>query len=228
MATASQLFGSLKDLANQGAPPGMVQDLVRLTVQRVMRDKILLGLVIIGLFGIFVGGFSGGKEDRPVRAVESQPANAPAEKAAANPQISYAAGAPLESALATDFVKWWITGAMDYSSQTSGKSHESAFHWMTPEAQAIFQATFWPADLAAGIAQGQIVGAFQPIAVQAEAINPDGSVVVGFSGTLVLQATGRPTTQQIFADILVRKEQSGLRVAGLYNRSSPPVSTSVY
>ena len=42
-----------------------------------MRDKILLGLVIVGLFGIFVGGFSG-HEDRPaVKAVESHEAPPP-------------------------------------------------------------------------------------------------------------------------------------------------------
>ena len=228
MATASQLFGSLRDLANQGPPPAMIQDLTRLTVQRVMRDKILLGLVIVGVFGIFVGGFSG-HEDRPVKATETPQAVQPAaERASAGTSPSYGATDPLDASLASEFVKWWIGGAMDYSAGTAAKSHESAFRWMTPEAQSIFQATFWPSDLATGIAQGQIVGAFQPVCVQAEAINPDGSVVVGVSGTLVLQATGRPTTQQIFADILVRKEQAGLRVAGLYNRSGPPVSSTVY
>jgi hypothetical protein len=228
MATAAQLFGSIRDLASQGSPPGMIQDLTRLTVQRVMRDKILLGLVIIGLFGIFVGGFSGGHEDRPaVKAVETQVAR-PIEKTAAGTGSSYALNDPLDAGLAQDFVKWWISGAMDYSAGTSAKSHASAFHWMTPEAQSIFEATFWPADLAAGIAQGQIVGAFQPVTIQAEAVNPDGSVVVGISGTLILQATGRPTSQQIAADILVRKEPSGLRISGLYNRSAPPVSSTVY
>jgi hypothetical protein len=207
----------------------MIQDLTRLTVQRVMRDKILLGLVIVGLFGIFVGGFSG-REDRPaVKAVETPQAAQPAvERASAGTSSPYGAADPLDASLASEFVKWWIASAMDYSAGSSAKSHESAFRWMTPEAQSIFQATFWPSDLAAGIAQGQIVGAFQPVSVQAEAINPDGSVVVAISGTLVLQATGRPTTQQIFADILVRKEQTGLRVAGLYNRSAPPVSNTVY
>ncbi|PWU03668.1 MAG: hypothetical protein C5B53_00195 [Candidatus Melainabacteria bacterium] len=230
MANASQLLGSLRDLANQGPPPGMIKDLTRLTVERVMRDKILLGLVIVGLFGIFVGGFSGREERPAVKAVESHEAAQPtaAKTSVVAPTSSYAAGDPLDATLATDFVKWWVSGAMDYSANGSAKSHATAFHWMTPEAQSIFEANFWPNDLAAGIAQGQIVGAFQPVGVQAEAINPDGSVVVGLSGTLVLQSTGRPTTQQIFADILVRKEPSGLRVAGLYNRSGPPVSSTVY
>jgi hypothetical protein len=208
----------------------MIKDLTRLTVERVMRDKILLGLVIVGLFGIFVGGFSG-REDRPaVKATESHENVQPtvAKTSVSTPTASYAAGESLEPSLAADFVKWWVSGAMDYSANGSAKSHASAFHWMTPEAQSIFEANFWPSDLAAGIAQGQIVGAFQPVAIQAEAINPDGSVVVGVSGTLVLQSTGRPITQQIFADILVRKEQSGLRVSGLYNRSGPPVSSTVY
>jgi hypothetical protein len=195
-----------------------------------MRDKILLSLVIIGIFGIFVGGFAPGRDERPaVKTLESPSNPSQSEKGASSAQSpSYAATEGLDASLATDFVKWWAMGAMDYSAATGTKSHVAAFHWMTPEAQSSFETTFWPADLANGIAQGQIVGAFQPIAIQAEAINPDGTVVVGVSGTLVLQATGRPTTQQIMADVLVRKEQSGLRVAGLYNRSAPPVNSSAF
>jgi len=220
MSTASQLFGSLKDLARQGSPPGMTQDLIRLTVERILKNKILLGLVIVGILGIFVGGFSPSHDERSAgQRIESASVTSQKEKLSSASSSSYSMNEPLDAAFATDFVKWWIGQAMDYSTATAKASHATAFRWMTPEAQASFQAIFWPSDLANAIAQGQIVAAFQPVTVQPEAINPDGSIVVGVLGTLIMQTSTQPTTQQIIADLLVVKDQSGLRIAGLYNRS---------
>jgi hypothetical protein len=102
---------------------------------------------------------------------------------------------------------------------------------MTSEAKQTFQANYWTPEIAQGVMSGQVVAAFQPVSVQAEAINPDGSVVVGASGTLVIQAAGTPMTQQVVADFLVRKDQGGLRIAGLYNRqvaSAPPAISSSF
>jgi hypothetical protein len=229
MSAATQLLGHIKDFASQGSDRRMLQDLIRLTVERIMRDKILLGLVIIGLFGIFVGGFSPGREEHPApRAVDSQAPSAAPEKAAPQTQSAYTAVGALEPGLACDFARWWINGALDYSRSSAAQSHTIAFRWMTPDARRSLENSLWTPALASGIAQGTIIGAFQPISVQAEALNPDGSVVVGISGTLVLQSTGRPITQAIAADVLVRKEPSGLRVAGLYNRSAPPVTNASY
>jgi hypothetical protein len=49
-------------------------------------------------------------------------------------------------------------------------------------------------------------------------------VVVGVSGSLVLQAGGQPTTQQLDAQFLVKKDQDGLRVAGMYSKATSMAS----
>lgn len=134
----------------------------------------------------------------------------------------------LAPALAVDFVKWWMKAAMDYSPQSAAQSHEAASNWMSPEAYRAFTETFWTADLADQISSGATTGAFQPISVQAEAVNPDHTVVVGLTGTLVLHAAnGRPNSNQIQMDILVRKGDTGLRITGINNRLTT-VSPSVY
>jgi hypothetical protein len=130
----------------------------------------------------------------------------------------------LQPELAKQFVTWWISKSMDYQTATAGSSHGEAFSWMTPQATQAFQQTFWTRDIAGGIAQGRVVAAFQPITVQAEAINPDGSVVVGVSGSLLVQEATSPTpaATQVVCDFLVKREKEGLRIAGLYNRTGGP------
>jgi hypothetical protein len=229
MSARAQLFGSIKDFANQSSPPGMLEDLFRMTIQKIISDKILLGLVIIAFCGIFVGSFSSKKDERPaVKAIETLPVVPQLAKDKSAVPSGYSNNAALEPALATDFAKWWVSGAFDYSNISAAKSHSIALTWMTPTAQKSLTDTFWTPQLANAIAQRSIVGGFQPSTIQAEAINPDGTVVVGLSGTLVMQSGGRPVSQPILLDILVRKEPSGLRIAGLYNRSTPPLTSSAY
>jgi hypothetical protein len=208
----------------------MLQDLVRLTVTRVLHDKILLGLLIVGILSIFVGGFNA-KEDNPdsVKRVQAQMKAETGQTASANPTASSAAPVQaLEPGLATDFVKWWMTGAMDYATQSALQNHTAAFRWMTPQASEAFQASLWTPEVADGVAHGRIVAAFQPVSVQAAAVNPDGSVVVVLNGTLVTQGNGRPFTQQIQMDLLVKKETEGLRICGIYNRVANLNSNSTY
>jgi hypothetical protein len=76
------------------------------------------------------------------------------------------------------------------------------------------------------VVTGQVVAAFQPVSVQAEAINPDGSIVVGANGTLVVQANGNPMTQQLSTDFLVRRDKDGLRIIGLYNKQLATASAT--
>ena len=90
---------------------------------------------------------------------------------------------------------------------------------MSPEAVQTFRAAFWNEGVAQGTAGGTLVAAFQPVAVEAEAINPDGSIVITVKGTLVMQYAGQPSTQPIQTDFLVKKESDGLRIAGVFNRA---------
>lgn len=222
----------------------MFQDIIRATVQRIFSDKILLGLLIVCLLGFFVGGFSGHKDEPPVPVKGIERAASPQTNSSTNSasqnQTPSQENSPvssggstyhteqLEPALAVDFVKWWMKAAMDYSKTSARQSHEAASNWMSPEAYKAFREAFWTEDLADQITSGVTVAAFQPIAVQAEAINPDHSVVVGLTGTLIMHNTHeRPVSNQIQIDLLVRKGDTGLRIAGINNRVTTP-SASTY
>jgi hypothetical protein len=206
----------------------MLQDLVRMTVQRVMHDKILLGLLIVGILSIFVGGFNSKDEPDASKRVQAQKGEEPSMASSKAATQSSQAPQPLEPGLASDFVKWWMTGAMDYAGNSALQNHTAAFRWMTPQAAEAFQSSLWTPEVADGVTHGRIVAAFQPVSVQAAAVNPDGTVVVVMNGTLVTQGNGRPFTQQIQMDLLVKKESDGLRISGIYNRVANLPSNSTY
>lgn len=198
-----------------------------------------MGLVIIGFVAIFMTGVSESGESKSKNTEEKLPPGAmmPAEQQAQAQQAQQPGAQPpapqpqsqaqakppapvLEPNTASDFVKWWIGGAMDFQATTAKKNHEQALMWMTPEAQDTFKQAFWNDAMADGISTGRLVAAFQPVSIGAQAINPDGSVVVSMKGSLVLQVSGQPAdTRQVVTDFLVRKEEQGLRIAAICNRS---------
>lgn len=238
----------LRELSKERPTPAMIQEIIRAIISRVMQDKILMGLVILGVLAVFVVP-NVGNDEKPAGhgadGAHGTNAGAPAETAQAvghgqgAPTAATGAGAPgaaaapnpnhVDPKLAEEFVKFWMGGAMDYNTATAANSHKEAAKWMTPEAEQAFQSNFWSPDIANGIASGQLRAAFQPISVQPQALNPDGSIVVALTGTLVLQqSTVRPVTHQIVMDLLVRKETDSLRIAGLYNRSYVMQTNSPY
>ncbi len=212
----------------------MIQDIIRALIQRIFRDKILMGLVVIGVIAVFMTGMDSGHEpplegDRAQAQEEAeQPPPPGAPEAAAKPPEAQKQA--VEPTVACDFVKWWLGGAMDYHAGTANKNHDEAFKWMSPDAAETFKSSFWNEGIAQGIAQGTLVAAFQPVTVEAEAINPDGTVVITVKGTLVMQYAGQPSTQPLQTDFLVRKEPEGLRIAGVFNRaiSQAPAAQSHY
>lgn len=208
MSASNDISSRLKEFASRVSHSSTSIDLIQPALKRILYDKLLLGLVIVGLLGIFVGGFA--VKDQSLSSVK--PLDSKAESSASQTAQHHAR--PINQTLAVDFVKFWMGNAMNYAASTAVKSHVEAEQWMTPEALQAFQAFLWTPSIAQGIATGQIVGAFQPIAVQAEAINPDGSIVVGITGTLILQYQGRPSTKQLQTDVLVANDpdNSGLRV----------------
>lgn len=213
----------------------MFYEIVRALVQKIFQDKILFALVIIGFLAIFVGGFGGGSSERvkpsnrqaatgvPERQAEGKDDNNPEAQAPAQKPTPPAV-TKLEPRLAKDFVRWWLSSAMDYNMQSAVANHQSALAWMTPEASAAFQSAFWTPDIASAVASGSLTGGFTPTTVEAVASNPDGTVVVTVTGHLMLHKS----VQQVAADFLIRKEPGGLRIAGMYNRSIARPGSSVY
>ncbi len=207
------------------SPPGAPNAPVSLAPndmkQRLLKNKPLLALGIVLLLLFTVGQFI----EAPSHTRREREENDGAQQAQQAQQQAMAPTAMpanpngLSPALATEFVGWWITKAMDYSAATAGKSHAEAFGWMTQQSSSYFQQVFWTPQIAQGITQGRITAAFQPSSVQAEAINPDGSIVVGVTGSLIVQDSATPVSQQIVTDFLIKKEKGNLRVCGMYNRT---------
>lgn len=197
-------------------------------VGRFKRDKVVIAMLLAGGLILGVGTFLTQDDPkkpaqapvpavRPMAAVPNQPVAVPAA-----PQP-----APLQPKLATDFVAWWLQSAMDYRAASAKASHLKAFEWMTPDASRTFQYNYWTPEIEAGITTGQVSAAFQPVSVQAQAINPDGSIVVSAMGTLMVQqANGTPMSQQFMTDFLVKRDAGSLRIAGLYNRQVATASAT--
>lgn len=217
----------------------MFYEIIRALIQKIFQDKILFALVIIGLLAIFVGGFGGGAGDRVVPSARQQkegmkessgpqdqdPASQADTRTKPNPSQPATPATPaLTPVLAKDFISWWIGLAMDYNANTAASNHQAAFNWMTPEASQAFQSAFWTSEISNAIVAGSLHGTFTPTAITPVASNPDGSIVVQVQGHLVLHRS----MQQVNADFLVRRESSGLRVAGMYNRSLSRPGSSVY
>lgn len=227
----------------------MLYEIARSIVQRIFQDKILAGLVIVGILAIFVGGFGGGNSgdriatgprDQRVRqsggngSSEAMPperqAQPPQAQKAEKPKAPAKPAPPakLEPSLATQFIGWWIAKGMDFNPQSAVANRQEAANWVVPEVQPNYQAAFWPPEIAESILSGRVRGQFTPTSVQAIASNPDGSIVVNVTGQLCLQQGPRPVIQHLSTDYLVKRDSSGLRIAGLFNRATAVPSSSVY
>jgi hypothetical protein len=190
----------------------MSQTIVQSIVKRILTDKIFASLIIAGVLVIIFVAFA--------TDVPSDKAKPDAQQAAQREQSPQAqtAAAQLNPQLAIDFVRWWLTKSMDYNVQTARDSHNEAAKWMTQTAGTSFQAGYWNQQIQQGVLSGQVSAAFQPMSIFAEAVNPDGSIVVGITGTLLLQQGGPPMSQQVAMDFLVVRDANGLRIGGVYNR----------
>ncbi|RTL45941.1 MAG: hypothetical protein EKK48_00960 [Candidatus Melainabacteria bacterium] len=219
-------------------PQSGPQNMVNLVIQRLLRDKILLGLIIVGVLTIFVGvAFTGDDPKDPNKATPL--ATAGPQGAGQGLQAPGAVGTPtaatpaqpagLTPELATKFVTWWLSKSMDYSMATGKASHQEAFGWMTPQTVQAFQTGYWTPEIENAVVTGKVTAAFQPVSVQAQFINPDGSIVVAMTGALVMQQAGTQTaTQQLSADFLVKQETEGLRIVGINIHPAPPTTAAPY
>jgi hypothetical protein len=144
-----------------------------------------------------------------------------------NPQALATAqnNAPSSAKIASDFIHWWLTKAMDYQMNSLEASQKEAMGYIKPVPAKAFANLFWNDALKANIQSGTAACSFQPTSVKSVAINPDGSIVVEASGTLVLQQTGTPpTTQYLVLDFQVKQETDGWRIVGFFHKATLPAS----
>ena len=177
----------------------------------------------------------------PLKGIEKQ-AKSQDQKSASNGQNSEQSQAAAQSQVpnqtaadilnpgeAEDFVKWWVTGAMDFNAETAIKNRKKAMAWMTDEAASIFEQSFWTDELKNGVTQGTIVASFQPVSVHATAVNPDGSVVVHVKGSVAMQVHGQqPSTEHLLTDYLVVKKAKGLRIAAVDSKTYVQANNTHY
>lgn len=199
----------------------MAYELAQAAVQKIFQDKIIMGLVIIAILGIFVGGFSSDRKDN-----KASTATGPAPATGSGQAID--AANMVDPKLAASFTTWWLTRAMDYDRASTEQSHSEAAAWLNPDATTPYQSIFWSPDLAARVTSGSATARFTMQTAQPIAINPDGSVVVTVAGTMMLETGGPPTPQPFTCDFLVRKEADGLRIASIYNRGVAGPYASIF
>lgn len=227
----------------------MLVDIIRAILEKVLRDKLILGLIIIGILGIFVTGANKDPgKDRLVSNQEEEAASgqksiqgqgqAPGQgQALAGPgeqrpggqkQPGQGAQTPAPAAetpqqtasIACEFIKWWLTKAMDYQQTTAVAAHKEALSWMKPPATQAFVQLFWSDELAAQVESGARTGSFQTSMVSPLAVNPDGSIPIRAIGVLVLQDTGYPPkSQPLELNFLVKKEAQGYRIVNFYSQA---------
>lgn len=223
----------------------MLVDIIRAILERVLRDKLILGLIIIGILGIFVTGAN--KDPGKDRLVSNQEEEAAGSGQKPGQQKGQAAagrgtgqgqrpggqqqagqGAPPPPAespqqtanIACEFIKWWLTRAMDYQQTTAVAAHKEALSWMKPPATEAFVQLFWSDELAAQVESGARTGSFQTSMVSPLAVNPDGSIPIRAIGVLVLQDTGYPPkSQPLELNFLVKKEAQGYRIVNFYSQA---------
>ncbi|MEZ4488564.1 MAG: hypothetical protein R3F51_13320 [Cyanobacteriota/Melainabacteria group bacterium] len=219
----------------------MISDIVRAIIQRIFRDKILIGLVIIGFLAIFMTGTQSSKEP----PISGNSRNKEADKQVqgrlrgqfalegikggrkkvrllqANNLDRAAIPGGLKPGDAEEFVKQMVDrrshGLPDPDSR---RNRQKAMEWMTPEAAEIFKNSFWNSDIKNGITSGSIVAAFHPVSVSATALNPDTSVFVRneLSGN-TRAGEAYPNTEHLLTDYLVVKESEGFRIAGVHSKT---------
>ena len=196
--------------------------------ERIKQHKALFAILIVGTLALFVGGMCWNDEPSTSKKTEEKAAAPPQQASSSQPQAAPPAQT-LDGPLASQFVRWWISEAMDYSPNSAKPNHADALRWMDPQAAQGFQSCFWTPTIEQQVLSGQVSAAFQAVSVQAQAINPDGTIVVGVTGSLVMQsANAAPVTEQIVTDFLVKQEPQGLRISGLYNHSTLSSAASTY
>lgn len=110
--------------------------------------------------------------------------------------------------LATDFVKWWLPRALDYSPSTSMTSHESMSRWMDEAVASSFDRTFW--SNAKGVNQ-QVV--FVPSYYWSPVLVDNKTTAVAVSGSFISLADPALVSHSVKLVLNIRTDIEGLRVS---------------
>jgi len=224
----------------------MVIEIIRAILEKVLRDKIFLSLIAIGILAVFFTGANtggehkgrlvsndardnaGAQDEAPEAkdANQAQPhlrtmtANGQPQPAQAPQQAAPAPAQPsADAAEACQFVRWWLSESMNFQPATAAASHKNALGFAKPAAAQVFVQQYWSPELAQAVTSGTKVGSLELSQVNPLAVNPDGSVVIKCLGVLSMQDVGNPPmTQNLEFNFLVKKEPDGYRVLNFFSQ----------
>lgn len=110
--------------------------------------------------------------------------------------------------LSTAFVKWWLSGALDYTSSRAGLAHESAAKWVCEPEVGSFERTFWSDGK--GVSE-QIV--FVPDLFWSPVYVDSRTVGLQVSGNFISLADPSMQSRYVRFDFKVRTDPEGLRIS---------------
>lgn len=224
----------------------MVIEIIRAILEKVLRDKIFLSLIAIGILAVFFTGANTGGEHKgrlvsndargnagaqdevpeakgPNQAqphLRTMTANGQPQEAPPAQQATAAPAQPTaDAAEACQFVRWWLSESMNFQPATAAASHKNALGFAKPAAAQVFVQQYWSPELAQAVTSGTKVGSLELSQVIPLAVNPDGSVVIKCLGVLSMQDVGNPPlTQNLEFNFLVKKEPDGYRVLNFFSQ----------
>jgi tetratricopeptide (TPR) repeat protein len=109
--------------------------------------------------------------------------------------------------VATNFVKWWLASALDYSPSTAASNHLKAAGWLEDHAKNSFDKTFW--SQSKGVGRNII---FIPSYFWPPVEKQDNTVVIGVFGDFIAQSDPKLSSQYVKLDLLVHKEPNAYRI----------------
>jgi tetratricopeptide (TPR) repeat protein len=124
--------------------------------------------------------------------------------------------------LATDFVKWWLPRALDYSPSTSMTSHDSMSRWMDEAVVSSFDRTFWLNTK--GVNQQAV---FVPAYYWSPVLVDNKTTAVAVSGSFISLADPALVSHSVKLVLNIRTDIYGLRVSSWQLAYDPDESSTI-
>jgi hypothetical protein len=105
--------------------------------------------------------------------------------------------------------------AFDFNSTSANRSQELAMAYMTPECANNYRTSVWTPEIAQSVAGAAMTSSFNTTVCEPYTSTEDGSVVIKVEGEQVLVLQGQQRPKHVSMEILVKKTNQGLKVAGI-------------
>ncbi len=157
------------------------------------------------------GGQSSGRHGRAIDGYQTNPQEALAQQAAAQPYVK------TDANQAQQLVEQWLNLAWDFSAATAGASQEKAMQYMSADCAGAYRQNIWTDDMAKTIAASGAVSSFRPSVIKVGETRQDGAVVICVEGQQVLEVPGKgANAHEVKLEYLVKSTEDGkMQIAGI-------------